>query len=94
MLRALYGLLPRRLRRSWGFIVLLTGLCSVAELTTTALLLSVIRLATQPPGSGTAVLFPWMPGAQLPLALITLAYTAFWLVLIGRGDRSTSSGSS
>jgi hypothetical protein len=26
------------------------------------------------------------PGARLPLAALTIVYTAFWLVLIGRGD--------
>lgn len=66
--RALYRLLPRRLRRGWVLLMVLAGLCSLAELVTTALLFSVIRLATQPAGAATRVLLPWVPSAPLVLA--------------------------
>jgi ATP-binding cassette, subfamily B, bacterial PglK len=59
--RAIYGLLPPRLRRGWAVVIVLAGLCSLIELVTTALLLNVIRLATQPAGAGPRVLLPGVP---------------------------------
>src|SRR5262245_18440 len=83
--RALYGLLPHRLRRLWALLVVLTGLCSLAELATTALLFSVIRLATQPAEAGPRGLLPWGSGTFLLVgakaALLATALTAAVFVL-------------
>jgi ABC-type multidrug transport system fused ATPase/permease subunit len=68
MLRAVHRLLPQHLRRLWVLVVALAGLCSLAELATTALLLTVIRLAAQPADAGPRVLLPWVPSTPLVLA--------------------------
>jgi ATP-binding cassette subfamily C protein len=78
--RAIYGLLPRRLRRGWAVVIVLAGLCSLAELATTALLLNVIRLATQPAGAGPRVLLPGLP--WMPLALSGAGPTALATALV------------
>jgi ABC-type multidrug transport system fused ATPase/permease subunit len=67
MVRTLHGLLPRRLRRGWALLLVLAGLCSLTELATTALLLSVMQLATQPAGAHPRVLMPWAIGTPLVL---------------------------
>jgi ATP-binding cassette subfamily C protein len=85
--RALYGLLPGRLRRTWAGLIVLTGLCSLAELATTALLLNVIRLATQPTGSPRS-LVPWAPGAPLVLVggkAVALAIALVATIFLLRG---------
>jgi ATP-binding cassette subfamily C protein len=68
MVRAVHRLLPRRLRRLWALVVLLAGLCTLAELAATAVLLNVIHVATQPATAGPRVLFPWTPATSLELA--------------------------
>jgi ATP-binding cassette subfamily C protein len=70
--RRLYRLLPARLRRGWLVAIVAAGLCSMAELVTTAVVLSVIRLATQPPGAGRAAL-PWAPAGDTGASALLLA---------------------
>ncbi len=66
--------------------MVLTGLCSLAELATTALFLNVIRLATQSAGSGSRALLPWATEAPLLLvgastaALVTAVVVAVFLL--------------
>jgi ATP-binding cassette subfamily C protein len=78
--RRLARLLPGRLRRGWLVAVVLAGLCSVAELATTAVVLGVIRLATQPGAAGPRTALPWAPadsGAWAALLTIALAGAVF-----------------
>jgi ABC-type multidrug transport system fused ATPase/permease subunit len=79
--RALYGILPGPLRRRWLSLAVLAGLCSFAELATTALLLRVIQLATQPAGAARQAGWAWLPasphgwrGAVLATALIAAVF--------------------
>jgi ABC-type multidrug transport system fused ATPase/permease subunit len=78
--RAIHRLLPRRLRRRWAALSVLTGACAVAELATTALLLSVIRLATQPAGAAPPASVRLLPGTPVELAGVTPALLATILV--------------
>jgi ATP-binding cassette subfamily C protein len=100
MAAAFYRLLPRRLRRGWLLLAVLAGLCSLAELVTTAVLLAVIRLATQPAGTGPRVLLPWLPGAPLVLTggraalLVTAAVAGIFLLRAGLAVALTAATSS
>ena len=83
--RRLYRLLPRRLRRGWMRLVAVAGLCSLAELATTAALLGVMRLATQPPGTAPRLPLPWagpplvVAGARTAVLAAALVTSVFLL---------------
>jgi ABC-type bacteriocin/lantibiotic exporter with double-glycine peptidase domain len=78
--------LPRRLRRGWIWLIVVTGLCSLAEFATTALLFNIIRVATQPAASTSRAFLPWLSGTPLVLvglhaAALAAALTAAVLLL-------------